>query len=228
MTRGDVFERDALVDRRAFYLQAAFRALLDAMARPGEATELPRGDAALADDAAEAGLLTATVTVVDVLLDAATTFAVAGEGQTAARTVSRRTHALVSTVGEAPYVLLPVSVSGEDAARAVRVLTPGTLLDPQLGATCVVECSSLVGSDRDGGRVGSTAGVGAASTWRLTGPGIKECAYVSCDRADVLLARIARGDEFPCGIDLVFVDRAGHVVAIPRTTSIEEVETWAM
>lgn len=228
MTREDVFERDALVDRRAFYLQAAFRALLDAMARPGEATELPRGDAALADDAEEAGLLAATVTVVDVLLDAATTFAVAGEGGDAARVVSRRTHALAAPVEAAPYVLLPASVGGEEAGEVVRALTPGTLLDPQLGATCVVECSSLVGTDRDGRRIGSAAGAGVASTWRLSGPGIKESAHVACDRADVLRARVERGDEFPCGIDLALVDRAGHVVAIPRTTSIEEVTTWDM
>lgn len=223
MTRDDVFERDALIDRRAFYLQAAFRALLDATARPGEVAELPRADEACAADAAEAGLLAPTVTVADVLLDAATSVAVAGQDTEAARVISRRTHALGAPVETAPYVLLPCSVRGDEASAAVASLTPGNLLDPQLGATCVVECSALVGAGPDGSRVGSSSGEAAASAWRLTGPGIKDAALVECDRADVLLARIGRADEFPCGIDLVLVDRAGHVVAIPRTTRIEEV-----
>ncbi|MBM6815963.1 phosphonate C-P lyase system protein PhnH [Olsenella uli] len=226
MTRDDVFERDSVLDRRAFALQAAFRALLDATARPGEAVELPRADGPCAADAAEAGLYPSTVEVADVLLDAATTFAVAGcagEGALPARVTSRRTHALLAPLDEAPYVLLPEAVRADGAARAIAALTPGTLLDPHLGATCLVECSALVGTGRDRARVGSVSGDVPTSRWRLTGPGIKESAVVECDRADVLLARAGRADEFPCGIDLVLVSRAGHVVAIPRTTRIEEV-----
>lgn len=229
MTRDNVFERDAVLDRRAFALQAAFRALLDALARPGEVCELPQADATAAADAAEAGLFPATVAIADVLLDAATKQAVAGpRADDAARTVSRRTHAPVAPLDSAPYVLLPLDVPAEEAAGAVRALTPGTLLDPHLGATCVVECASLVGTDRDGGRVGSVSGASETASWRLTGPGIKDEALLECDRPEVLLARIERRDEFPCGIDLVLVDRAGHVAALPRTTRIEGVTSWAM
>ena len=240
MTRDDVLERDSVLDERAFYLQAAFRALLDATARPGELCELPEPPAAAAEDAAEAGLLPATVTVCDVLLDAATSVAVAGEGGADARRVlSRRSHVRPADESAAAYVVVPLGVRGEEAAAVVGSLTSGTLLDPHLGATCVVECATLVGRDRSGARTGSASGAAPARRWRLSGPGIAqgELALVECDRSDVVSARQGRSDEFPCGIDLVLVDGAGHVLAVPRTTSVERdatalpgegVGSWAM
>lgn len=229
MTRDDVFERDAVLDRRAFVLQASFRALLDAMARPGEVSELPRADEQARADALAAGLFASTVTALDVLLDAATSLAVAGpDAARAERSLTRRTHALRAPLPEAPYAVLPLSVPAGQAAETVSSLSPGTLLDPHLGATCVVECGALLGTDARGGRVGSVSGDAPARGFRLRGPGIRESALLACDRPEALVARSARGDEFPCGIDLVLVDRVGHVAAIPRTTAIEEVGTWAM
>ena len=83
----EIFARDAEADARAFYLQRAFRAVLDAMARPGEVTEIEpvaQGDPA---DAAAAGLTSAALVVGDVVLDAATTVAVAGPAGARAATV---------------------------------------------------------------------------------------------------------------------------------------------
>ena len=64
--------------------------------------------------------------------------------------------------------------------------------------------------------------------WELSGPGIDGAAHFSCDRGDVLRARVARMDEFPCGIDLIFVDGFGHIAAIPRSSACREVESWDM
>ena len=232
--RDDVFERDAVLDARAFQLQRAFRALLDAMARPGEVCELPSPTPTASDDAAAAGLFPSTVTVADVLLDAATTLACAGGDaarETAGRTLSRRTHVLGATPEAAAYAVVPLDVDGGEAGAFVTALSPGNLLDPQLGATCVVECGVLLGRDGSGARTGSASGSRAARACSLEGPGIAGTARLECDRVDVLSARDERRDEFPCGIDLVLVDRAGHVVCLPRTTRIvweEEVPSWDM
>ena len=69
--------------------------------------------------------------------------------------------------------------------------------------------------------VAAVASAQAATEWRITGPGVDGSAVIACDRGDVLRARVEREDEFPCGIDVVLVDGAGHVIAIPRSSAIE-------
>lgn len=229
------FPRQAEADALAFRLQRGFRTLLDAMARPGELCEL---DALAPDAVAEGrriGLFAQTMTLIDVLADSQTSLAVAGgQGAERARELSRRTHAHVRELDRAAFVVIPVDATPEQAAQAVAALTPGTLVAPHEGATCLVECATLIGADRDGVRSGSSSGADAPWVWELTGPGIKDAAHIACDRADVIDAALARHDEFPCGIDLVLLDGAGHIAAIPRSTQVtaldrsEEVDAWAM
>ncbi len=224
----EVFDRDPSLDERAFELQATFRTLLDCMARPGEVARLcPSADCAA--DAERVGLFPATLMLADMLLDSGTTFALAGESADAAtRFVAVRTHAARAAVDTAAYVVLPEAVRDKVAAGTIAVLTPGTLEEPHRGATAIVECSVLLGADAAGVRVGSASNARDKSFWRLSGPGIDGASVFSCDRADVLGARAARMDEFPCGIDLIFVDGFGHIAAVPRSSSCEEVESWDM
>lgn len=218
--------RDPFSDARSFYLQEAFRALLDAMARPGEIRDLPPVDRQGASDADASGLTEPALVVADVLIDAATGFSVAGSrAQEAERILSRRAHANAVPGPCAPYAFLPAFVRDAEAGSFVRELPNGTLADPQLGATLVVECATLLGTDGAGNRTGSASGTAASRCWTLTGPGIKDTASITCDRTDVIEARIERADEFPCGIDLILVDGAGHVAALPRTTRIERAQT---
>ncbi len=226
--RNEVFHRDLSLDERAFELQATFRALLDCMSRPGEVAALCPTAACVAD-AKRAGLFPATLMLADMLLDSGTTFALAEEGaDAAARFLAVRTHAARAAVDAAAYVVLPDALRDEAAAGAVDALTPGTLEEPHRGATAIVECSALLGADAAGARVGSTSNAHDKSFWRLSGPGVDGVSVFSCDRADVLHARAARRDEFPCGIDLIFVDGFGHVAAVPRSSSCEEAESWDM
>ena len=236
------FERDARADQRAFRLQATFRVLLDAMARPGEVQRLT----GLADEAAPAarvGLMPATMLLADALLDSATSLSVTGEeGTRVERLLVRRFHACVLDRQSASYVVVPVGVRGEPASSCVRGLAGGTLEAPHLGATCIVECSTLLGRGRAGAVMGSSsnaspgaekrgcepgavaaavASAQASTVWKIAGPGVDGMASIVCDRGDVLQARLERGDEFPCGIDVVLVDGAGHVAAIPRSSLVE-------
>lgn len=217
----EVLARDAAADVRAFYLQAAFRALLDAMARPGELAELPQPDEALGAEAARFGMDVASLMLADVLLDAATSFAVAGSrAEALERAIAGRTHAAVKPVDEAAFVLVGADGRGEVAERAVASATAGTLVSPHLGATVIVACGTLLGLDAAGTRTGSASGAVETEGFELSGPGVDGATRLELDRGDVVRARIERADEFPCGIDLVFVDGAGHVAAIPRSTKI--------
>jgi len=237
MSERDVlFPRDDAADARSFYLQKNFRALLDAMARPGELTPLSTSDSEASSCATRAGLLPQTVCVLDVVLDAGTTVRVAGaRSDDATCELGERTHALARPLGEAAFCVVPLALAGEDAAAAVRVARAGTLASPHLGATCIVECAALLGTDASGVRVGSRTGSAGYVRWSLAGPGIDGSCELGCDRDDVLAARNARADEFPLGIDLVLVDGAGHIACVPRSTRLtrmgtsgEEVRSWAM
>ena len=219
---GEVFVRETAADVRAFYLQRAFRALLDAMARPGEVVEIATRAQGDERDPAACGLSAPALVLADVLLDAATSVAVAGPtGTDAAAVLARRTHVAVRPVDTAAMAFVPASVRGEAAASFVRELSAGTLVDPHLGATCIVAADTVIGVDASGARTGALAGASGVSSWRLRGPGIRDAVTIELDRADVMDARAARADEFPCGIDLVFVDGAGHVLCLPRTTRAE-------
>ena len=228
MSGQQVFARDAASDARAFELQRTFRALLDCLARPGEVVFLESSERA-AGDAKAAGAFPGTLMVADALLDAGTTFSVA-EGPEGAldQLVARRTHARALPAERAAYALVTDAVRDEAATAYVESLSSGTLEEPHMGATCIIECSVLLGLDAQGGKVGSASHSHAKSCWELEGPGVDGAARIVVDRADVMRARESRGDEFPCGIDLVFVDGFGHMVAVPRSSACKEVESWDM
>lgn len=224
----EVFDRDAALDERAFELQGTFRAVLDCMARPGEVCRLSITDA-YEVEAKRCGLFPATLMLADMLLDSGTTFCMATMGfEHAARQITSRTHVTPAALDVAACAIVPEAFRDEGAASAVAELTAGTLEQPHRGATVIVECSVLLGLDAQGMRVGSASHACAKSAWELMGPGIDGTAHFSCDRGDVLCARAARMDEFPCGIDLIFVDGFGHIAAIPRSSAYREVESWDM
>lgn len=224
----EVFDRDPLLDERAYELQGTFRAVLDCMARPGEVCRLSITDA-YEVEAERCGLFPATLMLADMLLDSGMTFCMATAGfEHAARQIASRTHVTPAVLSEAACVIVPEAFRDEGASAAIAALAAGTLEQPHRGATVIVECSVLLGLDAQGIRVGSASHACAKSSWELAGPGVDGVAHLSCDRGDVLRARLARVDEFPCGIDLMFVDGFGHIAAVPRSSACKEVESWDM
>lgn len=229
------FPRERRADELAFRLQRGFRALLEAMSRPGELVSLDAPEPETAREAQRLGLYAQTLAICDVLLDGQTTLCVAGNR--AAETgngLSCRTHVQLADASEARFAIIAETATCQEAAALMSALCPGTLASPHLGATCLVECKTLYGADRDSSRSGSARGTAPARAWELSGPGIASAARIACDRAAVLEARLARDDEFPCGIDLVLIDSAGHLACIPRSARLEalggceEVLAWAM
>lgn len=230
-----VFARDPKADELAFRLQRGFRALLDAMARPGELAELGALAPDAAAEAARMGLMPQTVTLLDVLLDGQTSFCIAGDASgRATRELSLRTHAHARMAAEAAFCIVPRTTTGAEASFAVTSLSGGTLISPHLGATVIAECGALIGADKDGHRTGSASGVAPRDAWQLEGPGIDGTSRIECDRADVVDALAEREDEFPCGVDLVLVDGAGHLACVPRSSRVTalgacgEEGPWAM
>jgi alpha-D-ribose 1-methylphosphonate 5-triphosphate synthase subunit PhnH len=183
-------------------VQSVFRKILSAMSSPGTIADLSR----------EAGLLDLDISlnkgillVALALLDAETTFALlsaipGNEG----KALSQMTYAKEAALDEADFVFVVETAAAVDAIRSAK---RGSLVDPHLGATLVVEVLSLA----DGGAL------------LLSGPGIKTTARLGVEPGPGwLAARAAKNIEFPLGVDLILVDELSRLVALPRTTAIRE------
>lgn len=174
--------------------QRCFRALLEAMARPGRIQRLPglpRPPSPLAP-AAGAVLLALADADTPVWQDA---------GEDAAAWL--RFHAGCPLVGE-PAAAQFLLASG--AMPALALLDAGTEEEPQLSATLVVQVAALA----------------EGHGWTLTGPGIEAAhrLHVAGLPADFPAQWAANQARFPRGVDLVLC--CGQALAaLPRTTKLE-------
>ncbi|MEG0470684.1 MAG: phosphonate C-P lyase system protein PhnH, partial [Longicatena sp.] len=108
-------------------------------------------------------------------------------------------------VREAAYIFV-CGASSTSLQELIEQANEGTLKDPQLGATMIIECEELSSSHQ----------------YRVQGPGIQTEKSIGIRmKEEWMLARNEKNKEFPLGIDLIFVDRKNNMMALPRTTRIE-------
>lgn len=142
------------------------------------------------------------------------TFCSAGPAsQDVARWLTVQTHAKQAHAQGADFVLAPVA-SDAVHAEAIAQAKPGTLEEPERGATVVLLVDSI-----------STAPAKDLTCFELSGPGIEKTAELYVSQAEWAHARAERADEYPCGIEILLVDGEGNVAALPRTTRIENTFT---
>lgn len=189
-----------------FDAQEHFRLLLDSMARPGKINRL--NPVVLAPPP---GLNAGSVLVAFALMDADSTFEMAGMSQGAASYISSNTNARRTDVKHAHFIFAQATESPEflDSADC------GTLLYPDTAATVVLQLEEASPTPLAGGLKLTLEGPGIEGTSTLWTRGFSE---------DLLLALQARNAEFPVGLDtiLTFVDRSGApcLACLPRTTRV--------
>ena len=175
--------------------QATFRAVLEAMGRPGRIIALAAHAPAPAplNAAAAAALLTLADAETAVWSDA---------GPVVAEWLGFHAGcALTPLLDQARFVL----VTG--AAPSLAALDPGTEEEPQASATLIVQVEALV----------------AGEGWRLTGPGIEaEHRLRVVGLADDFLAQWQmQRARFPRGVD-VLLCAGERIAALPRSVTIVE------
>ncbi len=177
--------------------QRTFRALLDAMARPGTIQALPQ--ARPADGAWGSALI-----VMQCLLDHEVTFAVEADDRSVHEQILRRTGARSAPLATADYVLADAA----HALAAFEAAIEGDVEEPERSATVVVHVDAV--------------GSGALRAV-LSGPGIQTVQPLVLDGLNVVALRalIERNAVYPTGIDTIFVDPQGRVACLPRSTRIE-------
>lgn len=144
----------------------------------------------------------AQTAVLATLVDQATSLADAGgllSDETWRFLATRR-----ASVDTAAYVV----VDGRQPPGDDFAPSRGTSLDPETSATLIVAVDELAPAE-------------AATTWRLTGPGIADQVDLGVTGLDP--AWISRRNDwcslFPLGVDLILTDHQA-VAALPRTTTI--------
>lgn len=192
-----------------FDVQKAFRKVLKAFSYPGDILSL--------EEEAESldthwSCYPATKLLMFMLLDADTTFAIDTVDEKLSIQFRKMTYSVEKTLSQATYVFVtrqhPTSL-----AELMEQANVGTLEDPHMSATMIIECDSLEEGEE----------------LKLQGPGIlnEKRRSVQIDQ-EWITSRNEKNHEFPLGIDLLFVDKAGNMMALPRTTKIERSTTWHM
>jgi alpha-D-ribose 1-methylphosphonate 5-triphosphate synthase subunit PhnH len=159
------------------------------------------------------GIHSGIIAVALTLLDNEVGFHVASDSPSShTEIISRLTYARQQTISTSRFIF--VLGCREHAFMAVQQASPGTLIDPHLGATVVMEVASMTG----------TEGNGASHTGdllSLEGPGIRSTRTLSVADAHTWIgARAQKNREYPLGVDLILVSRENRLSAIPRTTRI--------
>ncbi len=175
--------------------QASFRAILEAMSRPGRIQRIPARITPPAPlcPAAAAALLSLADADTPLWLDA---------GDAAAEWLRFHCGApITQDIGAARFVLAC------NAAPSLAALDIGTDEDPQLGATLILQVANL----------------SADEGWRLIGPGIQHehRLRVSGAPADFVTAWAANHALFPRGVD-VLLCAGDSIAALPRSVMIAE------
>lgn len=185
--------------------QQTFRALLDAMARPGRVVELP--SPALRGLLAPPPLTGSLGAVLLTLLDAETSLALEGRLADAGVRAWLRFHCGVREVAWPDAAFAAVDAADADAALWFR-LDAGSDEAPQCGATLIVAVPQL---QADPARSGlALRGPGVRDTHRLGVPALPAAFWHARDA----LAALA-----PRGVDLVLVGERA-LAAIPRSTAV--------
>ena len=187
--------------------QRVFRSVLDAFARPGTVHAI---EPAAENPARPAGLDRMVEQATRLFVDQAVRFCVVdAESDAMSAYFASETNAHRSTLVMANFVVVPARADAEAEREAVAGAFGGTLMSPERGATVIVGCSCISEAPGDG-----------LSEVKATGPGVRDVNRFYVDRAAWARARAERGDEFPCGIEILLVDVEGNAVAVPRSTCI--------
>jgi alpha-D-ribose 1-methylphosphonate 5-triphosphate synthase subunit PhnH len=175
--------------------QASFRAILEAMSRPGR---IQRIEARIAPPAP---LCTAAAAALLSLADADTPLWLDADDAVAEWLRFHCGAPITPEIGAARFALAC------GAAPSLEVFDVGTDEDPQMGATLILQVAGLVAGDG----------------WRLTGPGIQHehRLRVLGAPADFVAAWARNQALFPRGVD-VLLCAGDSIAALPRSATIVE------
>ena len=198
-----------------FDSQAAFRALLDALSRPGKVRRLP----ACSYTGAPEGFCPPSLTIMKTLCDHRVSFSLVPRETALERYLEVNLAAPYEGVENADYVIFSGSSFDEGFMRLKR----GSPEFPESSATALLCVGSLAEGALDTAPGTTPDAAGPSCRLALSGPGVQDKAFLTVTGFDPRYgeARARTNNVSPMGIDLFLVDTGGRVAGIPRTSVVE-------
>jgi len=179
--------------------QRAFRAILDAMSRPGSVAAIPQ------PSEVPAGLGSGAATLLLTLCDLETRVWMAhGRRQEIGRWLAFHTG---STIAAEPAEASFALIDGRAEEPPLALFPVGEDRYPDRSVTIIVECASL-----SGGKMVTLSGPGINGTCTVAPLGLRPGFWRECADNHSL---------FPLGVDVLFV-AGDELMALPRSTAISE------
>jgi len=192
--------------------QGHYRALLEALARPG--TVRPLSHPAIGKPR-ELALSAACLALA--LLNRDVSFALLGYGEAAESYLRVNTGSFPARAEDADFVFLRGEADG--AAAALETAKEGEPAYPEQSATFVVQLEAMGLEPMDGATGLELSGPGA--------PGARQL-WLQGANADFFAALSRKNAEFPLGVDVFFVSegpQGGLVAGLPRSTRFERLQS---
>ena len=194
------------------HTQQIYRKLLDCMARPGKVNSI---EPYLVQDDHESLFSKPLLSLAYTLVDREVSFHVISDlKEKAEQYIYWQTFSQAAELHEAHYVFIGKQLSDSEIQSVMNEVKAGTLEDPHLSATILIQVNTLTDSPGDGMKL------------KLTGPGIQGTREVYADgmSSGWITERKKINSEFPLGVDMILTTSSGEIMAIPRTTLIEKEE----
>lgn len=177
-------------------IQENFRIILEAMSQPGTTRQLQEIKNNYSN------LSGYTMAVIKTLVDPEVSYYVVGDDASTNQEIEVMTLSHQSTIEQADFVIIAKNETVDSVLNRVKT---GDFIHPEIGATVIIEVNDFKGDIQVA----------------LTGPGIKETLYCNFDNGQWIEERRLLCEEFPKGIDMIFIDSTGQVRSIPRSTKVK-------
>ena len=182
------------------FMQESYRSILDSMSRPAK---VKRFDEIKSPIDFNFG----SFIIMRVFLDTETKFHIVCDNKDLnSEKIEMLTKASEGSLEKSDFIFVGIDKQKE-LPSIIANARKGTLVDPHLGATIICEVEEIFLGKR----------------FSISGPGISGDEIVSLPISEFWKnEREEAISDYPRGIDLIFVDESGQILAVPRTTKITE------
>lgn len=193
-------------ENRLFKTQRTFRILLYAMSHPGKIVNFFQETPYVSS---ELDPMSGLFDTLETLLDGNVSFCVVGDGkENLARKIETITRSRVHDISDADFIV----VTGGTSHGAILKSKLGSLEYPDDSATAIYHVQTCNNNPQKGSLVLKGPGIATETTLSLMG----------IHREEMCALQTVR-NNYPCGIDLIFIDIHGNLACVPRSVTIHEV-----